>query len=101
MTVGAFGGLAPREVMRDTRRIELQDWTAGGHHLLVSRADPDDADAGRAQLWRVPVEGGQPALVGLPMRGLLGVRAHPDGRRLALSLSAPVQQLWVARGLPR
>ncbi len=69
-----------REVWTDARRIVLHDWSADGRSLFVGLPDLGEDDVTRAQLWKVGTEDGQASPLALPIRGLIDVRAHPDGR---------------------
>jgi Tol biopolymer transport system component len=54
-------------------------WTPDGRYLLFARS----ASPTRAELMRVPAEGGAPESTGLSGRGLSLLSVHPDGSRLA------------------
>ena len=49
------------------------------------------------QLWRVPVEGGEPKWLGLNVAGQLtgSLRFHPDGRRVAIDDIRVNLEMWV------
>ena len=69
-------------------------WTRDGSHLLFSKrvASPTIP----SELWRVSAQGGEPQKVGLVMYGRGGVRAHPDGRRIAfINRTDRKQELWM------
>ena len=69
-------------------------WTRDGSHLLFSKrvAAPTIA----SELWRVSAEGGEPQRIGLAMWGRGGVRAHPDGRRIAFTNQTDRKsELWM------
>ena len=66
-----------------------------GRHLLFSKGP-----RGNMELWRIPVDGGEPAKLGLAMvgLGLKGLSVHPDGQRIAFSADGglgPTNELWV------
>ena len=48
-------------------------------------------------LWRIPVNGGEPQKLDLSMRKLMHVRIHPDGRRIAFTGSSQPEksEVWV------
>ncbi len=67
-------------------------WSADGRFLFFSKD---------AELWRVAVENGVSEKLGIAMGGLLQVRVHPDGRRIAFSGSQLGAELWaMERFLP-
>jgi len=97
LVIPASGG-PPREVLRlDPNVVGRQTysfaWTRDGRHLLFSKRGMP------AELWRVPVEGGEPQRLGLAMWGRGGVRVHPDGRRIAFTNMTPYGGLWVMENL--
>ncbi len=66
-----------------------------GRHLLFSKGP-----RGNMELWRIPVDGGEPEKLGLAMArlGLFGLSVHPDGQRIAFSAGAagpPTSEVWV------
>jgi Tol biopolymer transport system component len=70
---------------------KVLSWSADGRFLFF----------GNGELWRVAVENGVSEKVGISMAGLLDVRVHPDGRRIAFSGSASGAELWaMERFLP-
>jgi len=67
-------------------------WTADGRYILFSRL-PDQT--GNWDLWRVPVDGGQPDKMGLEKRGE-SISAHPNGRQIAFWLNElSITEVWV------
>jgi Tol biopolymer transport system component len=73
-------------VVRETKTELLQpfglSWSPDGRYLLyVERPDVKSP----YELWRVPVQGGQPEKLGLAAQGLHAPRLHPDGTRIAFS----------------
>jgi hypothetical protein len=52
------------------------------------------------QLWRVAAEGGEPQPIGVfAARQLLGMRLHPDGRRVAITDVKVNLEVWVMENL--
>jgi Tol biopolymer transport system component len=50
----------------------------------------------RYELWRVSVEGGEPQRIGtVSARRLVGIRLHPDGRRVAIMDLKIHHEVWV------
>jgi Tol biopolymer transport system component len=69
-------------------------WTPDGHHIVFLKGVKGKAR--QWQLWRVAVEGGEPQRLGLNIASqLLGVRLHPDGRRVAISDIKVDLEIWV------
>jgi len=59
-------------------------WTPDGRFIVYSRPDPKDLPSW--ELWRVPVEGGQPEKIGLTRRwGLWNLTIRPDGRQIVFA----------------
>ncbi|MFC1717267.1 TolB family protein, partial [Candidatus Poribacteria bacterium] len=54
-------------------------WTPDGRYLLFGNWDKG------AQLWRIPVEGGEPENLGLTMGRIEHLDVHPDGHRIAFT----------------
>jgi Tol biopolymer transport system component len=86
-------------------------WDSSGRGLIV-RATVAGRDG--MELWFVPVDGGQPRKIDLPVTtrksvgpgswtgGMGGFRLHPDGRRLAYTLNGRRREVWVLENfLPR
>ncbi len=71
---------------------KVLSWSADGRFLFFSK------DGG---LWRVAVENGVSEKLGITMGGLLQVRVHPDGRRIAFFAWEFGGELWaMERFLP-
>lgn len=90
----------PRELMRVTQpdmfRLDGVVWTGDGRHLLVVHGDA----GGPGSLWRLPIDGGTPQPLGVTMEGLnVGLRLHPDGRRIAFTSGERKSELWVLENL--
>jgi Tol biopolymer transport system component len=62
-------------------------WTPDGRYLLFL-GNPDEAK-GLCELWRIPVEGGEPQDLGLTMKLHTVLSIHPDGRRIAFTGPGP------------
>jgi Tol biopolymer transport system component len=70
---------------------KVLSWSVSGRFLFF----------GNGELWRVAVENGASEKVGIAMAGLLDVRAHPDGRRIAFFAQEFGGELWaMERFLP-
>jgi Tol biopolymer transport system component len=62
-------------------------WMPDGEHLLFSHC--------KSQLWKVNVETGVQQKIGPPIKGLVGVDMHPDGKRIAFTVKQRGSALWV------
>ena len=97
MLMSATGG-EPRTVLDLDPKSEgweafSLDWTRDGNNLLFGRVV--GAPSVPSELWRVPVAGGKPEKIGLPVWGRGGLRTHPDGKRLAFTFLGGKAELWV------
>ena len=94
--IPAEGG-EPRELYRGPHFDHALAWTPDGRHILFGSPDlATDPDAGRMELWRIPVSGGSPERVGLAKEGRFhDLRISPDGRRLAFTVEEPSKEVWV------
>jgi Tol biopolymer transport system component len=59
-------------------------WSADGRYLFFTKNE----------LWRVAVENAESEKVGIAMDGLLELRVHPDGRRIAFDAKKFRAELW-------
>ncbi len=92
-------GGEPREFHRlqDTRIFAANDagsgfaWTTDGRYVLLGIHRP--GRPGPTELWRVPVEEGEPQKL-LEMAGLKDISVHPDGRRIAFTGGRPQMEVW-------
>jgi len=75
-------GGEPRELLRSTPTTEVfrihLAWRPGGRSLLVQK----NTTAG-AQLWSIPIDGGERRRLDLNLSNAVGMRIHPDGRQVA------------------
>lgn len=74
-------------------------WSADGKYILYGRRVAV-GDSHKFEVWRIPVDGGQPQKTGLEMPGVIDyVSAHPDGEHLAFENMAPMSaspaEVWV------
>jgi Tol biopolymer transport system component len=60
--------------------------------LFVKQPSPGDS---RTELWRIPVQGGEPRRLDLTAENMRELRIHPDGRRIAFTAGADKQEVWV------
>jgi Tol biopolymer transport system component len=73
-------------------------WSADGRYLLFSKTGLPGAEQPR-ELWRIPVEGGEPQRLEIAMPGLVAIRVHPDGRRIAFTAGVPKPEIWAMENL--
>ncbi len=67
-------------------------WSADGRFLFFTKVP---------ELWRVNVKSGESERVGIAMEGLLELRVHPEGRRIAFGARKFGAELWaMERFLP-
>jgi Tol biopolymer transport system component len=59
-------------------------WTPDGRHLLFARRK-DEA----TELWRIPVQGGEPENLGLTMKKIEYLSVRPDGHRIVFTGPGP------------
>lgn len=70
-------------------------WTPDGRHVTYMKGLISGKNF-RWQLWRVAAQGGEPQQLGLITGGgLLGLRLHPDGRRVAIAEMKTNLEVWV------
>ena len=60
--------------------------------LFVKQPSPGDS---RTELWRIPVQGGEPRRLDLTAENMRELRIHPDGRRIAFTAGQDKQEVWV------
>lgn len=68
-------------------------WSADAQYVLFTRG---------FELWRVPVNGGEPVNTGVTTYpgDMARLSAHPDGRRVAIStIAAGSEDIWAIGGL--
>ncbi len=90
--IPAAGG-QPRELLRGPKRSltrNLLAWTPDGEAILFGKVGPQQ----ETEVWRIPVEGGEPQPLGLAMVGLRDLRVHPDGQRIAFTAGQGKAELW-------
>lgn len=91
--VPAQGGEA-REVLRG---VEMPfpgsvAWTPDGLSLVFT-GKPDPRGS-KTELWRVPVQGGEPRKLDLVADNIRDLRVHPDGRHIAYTAGKDRQEVW-------
>ncbi len=67
-------------------------WTPDGLSLLFTRTPGPRSS--RTELWRVPVQGGEPEKLDLADDNIRELRLHPDGRHIAYTAGKDRQQVW-------
>jgi RNA polymerase sigma factor (sigma-70 family) len=72
--------LPEAEIPRYPDRRSWFVWTPDGRHLLFPKLK-DEA----IELWRIPVQGGEPENLGLTMKKIEYLSVHPDGHRIAFT----------------
>lgn len=79
----------------DTWRMGDIAWNPDGRSILVVKAG-----SSAAEIWQVPIDGGEPRRVGIDWLSINRISVHPDGRRLAVSTSGSSSETWVLQNLP-
>ncbi len=75
-------------------------WTRDGRSLILAQGTPGVARADqKMELWRVPVDGGEPQALGLSMEGLSQLSLHPDGRQIAFTSGNFKAEVWVMENI--
>jgi len=78
-------GGEPRKIFEITGQEELANrytWSADSKHILFMSKEQGVG----WQLWRLPIDGGRPEVLGLVLRTTVAsLSAHPDGQRIAFS----------------
>lgn len=59
-------------------------WSADGKYIYLTKLQNPKKDL-IWNLWRIPVNGGEPENLGLELTNVWQIRAHPDGKRIAFS----------------
>jgi len=89
-------GGEPRPIFEITGQGQLPNrytWAADSRHILFTRKE----EGVGWQLWRLPVDGGQPEALGLALQSNIAfLHAHRDGQRVAISYG-PLggAEIWV------
>ena len=94
LKVLATTGGESRELLQ-VKDVYTTAWTRDGKYVLYSKLRDGSKDM--FDLWRIPVNGGEPQKLDLSMRKLMHVRIHPDGRRIAFTGSSQPEksEVWV------
>lgn len=80
----------------ETMALDSVTWTADGKQLLYATR----GDGGNGSLWRVPVAGGEPQKLPVPVQGaFVSLRVHPDGRRILFTSGERSSEIWVLENL--
>jgi Tol biopolymer transport system component len=97
--VPAAGGTA-REVYRfahPTNASIILEFSADGEYVFLPRK-PTPLEGPTSNLFRLPVQGGEPEDLGLKMIGFRGLSAHPDGTQILFSSRGAEEkdtEVWV------
>ncbi len=65
-------------------------WTPDGKDIIFVKSEKQ-----KCELWRIPVEGGEPQKVDLTMERMRRLRIHPDGSRIVFIAGKSITEIWV------
>jgi Tol biopolymer transport system component len=87
-------GGEPRELI-PVKDVNSMTWSADGRFLFYGKKR--DSKSYVFEVWRTPVEGGEPQKLDLAMTQLMHLRMHPSGRKIAFTASIRPQtsEIWV------
>jgi len=94
---------AVKQVIKFTRENQFNfirhAWSADSRYVLYTRRVGTGGNY-KFELWRVPIDGGQPQKTALEMPGVIDhISAHPDGEHIAFHNMAPMSEspgeVWV------
>jgi Tol biopolymer transport system component len=92
---GEFRELVRVDKEKETPFGGLPSWTSDGRYIVFLKGAKRNYPR-QWQLWRVATQGGEPQRIGLiAARQLVGLRLHPDGRRVAISDIKVDLEVWV------
>jgi len=96
LVIPAAGGKA-RELLKvkppETIDYISLAWTPDGSQILFGRSSFQLA--GKSELWRISVEGGEPQKLGLTIDNLFHLRVHLDGQRIVYTAGESKAEIWV------
>ncbi len=106
LVIPTAGG-EPRELVSVQKPGHLVNgllaWTPDGRYLLFGKEGKMGDDLGpetSTELWRVSAEDGAVQKIGLTTDGSMReLRIHPDGRRIAFTVSQRIDELWTMENL--
>ncbi|HEX6323349.1 MAG TPA: hypothetical protein VFZ36_06455 [Vicinamibacterales bacterium] len=98
LVVSPIDGGTPRRIVTlkapETFATDSVAWSRDGRHLLFVKRNAQPS------LFKVPAAGGEPQPLDIAMSGAtVGLRLHPDGRRVAFTSGEPMSEFWVLQGL--
>jgi Tol biopolymer transport system component len=75
-------------------------WSSDGRFVFVVKFVVKSGVAVR-EVWQVPFDGTEPRDTGIRLPGDVSrISAHPDGRRLAISMEVASAETWVLQNIP-
>jgi Tol biopolymer transport system component len=91
------GGGEPRELYRFKEEYKNErpiTWSVDGKYILFSKKEPGQD---RWDLYRIPVEGGEPQKLGLGIENrFMNLSVHPNGWNIAFSSTEQTNvEFWV------
>jgi Tol biopolymer transport system component len=91
------GGEA-RELLRGDTKLILPKkysitWSPDGKSVLFVR--PEIPGGSKTELWRIPIDGGEPCKLDLTAENMTELSIHPDGRYIAFTAGKTISEIWV------
>ena len=75
-------------------------WMPDGQAVVVLRSfESRDGASAKTEVWRVPIDGGEPVFTGIAAPGLRSVAIHPSGEEMAYVYGSPAWETWVMEGI--
>ena len=98
MVMSVTGG-QPREACRINDHVQDPIWSKDGQRLIFTTYNNPYSKDKKADVWVVPVAGGQPKAMNLGLHWAFYPDLSPDGRHLVLRDENFNNELWVIRSL--
>ena len=97
LVVVPVSGGEPRELQRIEKPrsfLSFVAWIPDGTHILCGIRQSGAGPQAKTEYLLVPVAGGEPKKIALPMSGITQFSFHPDGRRVAFDAGRSSSEVW-------